>query len=200
VHCYEPLDIDNFVRLSNEFRFPVAAFHHAHSAYLVPDVLRDAYGGPPAVAIFASFARYKREAYRHSQYAPRILADQNISVIMKSDHLAISRTLLHEAQQAHYYGLPDHLALASITSVPAKTAGLDWRLGTIARGLDADIVLWDSHPLSLGATPSQVFIDGIPQLEGMKLEKPAALQAAPKTPKFSKEAKLAVKVNNINIM
>lgn len=33
------------------------------------------------------------------------------------------------------------------------------------KNYDADLVLWDSHPLSLGATPRQVFIDGIPQLD-----------------------------------
>lgn len=27
--------------------------------------------------------RYKREAYRHSEYAPRILADEGIRVVMK---------------------------------------------------------------------------------------------------------------------
>ena len=32
------------LQLSNEFQFPVAAFHHAHEAYLVPDVLKRAYG------------------------------------------------------------------------------------------------------------------------------------------------------------
>jgi hypothetical protein len=37
-------DIANFVRLTQEFGFPVAAFHHAHEAYLVPDVLKSAYG------------------------------------------------------------------------------------------------------------------------------------------------------------
>ena len=30
------------------------------------------------------------------------------------------------------------------------------------------IVIWDSHPLALGATPRQVYIDGIPQLENSK--------------------------------
>jgi len=60
-HCYEAVDLDDFVRvrefllhvdmiliftqLSNEFEFPVAAFHHAHETYLVPDVLKRAYGG-----------------------------------------------------------------------------------------------------------------------------------------------------------
>ena len=31
-------------QLSNEFQFPIAAFHHAHEAYLVPGLLKQAYG------------------------------------------------------------------------------------------------------------------------------------------------------------
>lgn len=48
-----------------------------------------------------------------------------------------SRYLLFEAQQAHYYGLNPALALASVTSVPARAAGLGHRVGTIAEGYDA---------------------------------------------------------------
>lgn len=85
---------------------------------------------------------------------------------MKSDHPVLdSRYLLFEAQQAHHYGLSASLALASITTAPAKTAGMSHRVGSIKLNYDADIVLWDSHPLSLGATPLQVYIDGIVQLD-----------------------------------
>ena len=38
------------------------------------------------------------------------------------------------------------------------------RIGILAESADADVVLWDSHPLQLGATPRQVWIDGIAQL------------------------------------
>ena len=31
-------------KLSNEFKFPIAAFHQAAEAYLVPDILKQAYG------------------------------------------------------------------------------------------------------------------------------------------------------------
>ena len=83
----------------------------------------------------------------------------------QSDHPVInSRYLIYEAQQAHYFGLPPHLALASVTSAPATAAGLSHRLGILAIGADADIVLWDSHPLRLGATPVKVWIDGILQI------------------------------------
>ncbi|KAK1235021.1 hypothetical protein PQX77_001763, partial [Marasmius sp. AFHP31] len=104
VHCYEAVDLDALVRLSNEFKFPIAAFHHAMETYLVPDLLKRAYGPTPAVALFATSGRYKREAYRASEFAPKILAQHGITVTMKSDHpLLDSRHLLYEAQQAHYY-------------------------------------------------------------------------------------------------
>ena len=61
-------------------------------------------------------------------------------------------------------GLPPHLALASVTSTPAVAAGLSHRIGLLQEGVDADVVLWDAHPLQLGAHPHQVWIDGIPQL------------------------------------
>jgi hypothetical protein len=99
-HCYEAVDFDGMIRvrtsqilvsqiihsylqLTNEFKFSIAAFHHAHEAYLVPDLLKKMYKAPPAVALFATNARYKREAYRGSEFAPRVLADHGIQVVMK---------------------------------------------------------------------------------------------------------------------
>lgn len=38
VHCYTIPDLEAFVDHSNEFRFPIRAFHHAHQAYLIPEV------------------------------------------------------------------------------------------------------------------------------------------------------------------
>ena len=42
---------------------------------------------PPASAMFASFSRYKREAFRHSVFAPRILHDAGLRVVMKVGEL-----------------------------------------------------------------------------------------------------------------
>ncbi|KAH7888764.1 composite domain of metallo-dependent hydrolase [Phlebopus sp. FC_14] len=193
-HCYETVDLDDFVRLTNEFQFPVAAFHHAHETYLVPSTLKRAYNHTPAAAIFATNARYKREAYRGSEFAARILYESGIDVVMKSDHPVLnSRYLLYEAQQAHYYGLPPNQALSAVTSTPAKVMGQDHRIGSIREGYDADIVLWDSHPLALGATPEQVWIDGIPQFDDPQVsKKPLSFQTVPSVPDFDKEAAAAV--------
>ncbi|THH28414.1 hypothetical protein EUX98_g5775 [Antrodiella citrinella] len=198
-HCYEAVDMDDIVRLSNEFQFHVASFHHAPEAWLIPDVLKRMHGGPPAVAVFASNFRYKREAFRGSVFGPRVLADNNIEVVMKSDHPAMNgRYLMYEAQQAHYYGLPAHLALSSVTITPAHSAGMAHRVGSLREGVDADVVLWDSHPLRLGATPRQVWIDGIPQLVAPpsklvgKPKTSQALQKAPHAPKWDNEREEAL--------
>ncbi|KAI0297178.1 carbohydrate esterase family 9 protein [Russula brevipes] len=165
-HCYEAVDLDDLIRLSNEFKFPIAAVHHAHEAYLVPGLLKRAYGA------------YKREAYRGSEFAARILSENGLKVVVKSDHPVLnSRYLLYEAQQVHFYGLPANLALAA------------HRIGYVKK----DLVIWDSHPLALGATPAQVFIDGIPQLDAPHVvSKPEHFQDLPKVPNFDREAEEAV--------
>ncbi|KAG9076185.1 hypothetical protein FS749_012071, partial [Ceratobasidium sp. UAMH 11750] len=200
IHCYEAVDFDGIVRLTNEFQFPIAAFHHAHEAYLVPDLVKSAWGKvPPAVALFATNARYKREAYRGSEFAPKILNDHGLKVIMKSDHPVLnSRFLLYEAAQAHYYGLPAGPSLAAVTTTPAEVAGFGHRLGRVKIGYDADIVVWDSHPLTLGATPQQLYIDGIPQLsDPVVVSKPSTFQRVPSVPDWGNAPKVAVEYEGL---
>lgn len=119
----------------------------------------------------------------------------------QSDHPVINtRHLVYQAQQAHYFGLAPGLALASITSTPAGAAGVDHRVGMIQEGYDADIVMWDSHPLQLGATPVKVWIDGILQIpvppKGEEEEYPVVVgqgkegdewKEVPKTPDWDAE-------------
>jgi hypothetical protein len=112
---------------------------------------------------------------------------------------------MEEAQQAHYFGLPPDLALASVTSVPAEAAGLAHRIGILREGADADIVLWDSHPLQLAATPTKVWIDGVlqiplPRKEGDrsgdvivgKGKEAPAWRKVPEVPNWDKERKEAL--------
>ena len=59
-------------------------------------------------------------------------------------------------------------------------------------------MLWDSHPLTLGATPKQVFIDGIAQFDRTySVIKPTSTLEAPKTPDFDQEADAAVKYEGL---
>ncbi|KAJ7498753.1 hypothetical protein FB451DRAFT_1334381 [Mycena latifolia] len=200
--CQGAVDIDALVRLTNEFQFPVASLQDASESWLIPDVLNRTWGGSPSVALFATNYRYNYESYRGSEFAPRVLADAGIPVVMKSAHPVVnSRYLLQEAQQAHHYGLPPYLALASITSVPAAAVGLDHRIGSLHEGADADVVLWDSNPLQQGATPVYVWIDGVLQIPLPRSDREGPVDVGvgkdelrnfPDVPDWEKERKQAI--------
>ncbi|KAF2263032.1 hypothetical protein CC78DRAFT_519114 [Lojkania enalia] len=185
-HCYTIADLEAFVRFTNEFKFKIWAFHHAHQTFLIPDVLKRAWGGTPAAALFADNMYYKVEAYTASEKTGKILYEHGITPTYVSDNPVLnSQHVVVEAAKAYGYGLPYHAALAGITSAPAELLGLGHRIGKIKEGYDADIVVWDSDPLSAGATPVQVWIDGAPQFQN-----PVALKK-PITPPIEPDLSLA---------
>ena len=105
---------------------------------------------------------YKKEAFQANPWAGKILSEHDIPVAYKSDHPVLNaQHLLYEAQIGCHYGLRESLAIASLTSVPAKAIGMDHRVGYVRVGYDADVVIWNNYPLALGAVPVQVFIDGL---------------------------------------
>lgn len=193
-HCYTIADLEAFVRHTNEFKFRVYAFHHAHQTYLVPEVLKRAWGGTPAAALFADNMYYKVEAYRAAERAGAILYAQNITPTYVSDNPVLnSQHVVFEAAKAHGYGLPYHAALAGVTSAPAELLGLGDRIGKVMPGYDADFVVWDSDPLSVGATPVQVWIDGAPQFEDpIQLNKSESKTSKP-------DLDLAVELTNMDM-
>ncbi|KAK4462691.1 hypothetical protein QBC42DRAFT_296680 [Cladorrhinum samala] len=175
-HCYTIPDLEAFVDHTNEFKFKVRAFHHAHQTYLVPEILKRVYGGdPPASALFADNMWYKAEANVASEFAGKILWDNGLTPIYVSDNPVLNaQHVVFEAAKAYKYGLPYHVALAAVTTAPAERLGFGQRLGKIKPGFDADVVVWDSDPLSVGAAPVQVWIDGTAQFEHpVELQKPA---------------------------
>nr|OQO16537.1 hypothetical protein B0A51_16202 [Rachicladosporium sp. CCFEE 5018] len=186
-HCYTIPDLEAYIRHTNEFKFSVRAFHHAHETYLVPEILKRNYGGrPPAAALFADNMFYKQESYMGSEQAGKILNENGITPVYVSDNPVLNaQHVVFEAAKAHMYGLPYHVALAGVTSASAELLGLGERIGKVKAGFDADLALWDSDPLSVGATPVQVWIDGAPQFaDAVEIKKPAAkpLEKRPEVP------------------
>ncbi|KAK8094923.1 Extradiol ring-cleavage dioxygenase [Apiospora hydei] len=183
-HCYTVPDLEAFVDHTNEFNFSIRAFHHAHQTYLVPEILKRAWGPtPPASALFADNMWYKAEAYIGSEYAGKTLWESGLTPIYVSDNPVLNaQHVVFEAAKAFGYGLPYAVALASVTTAPAERLGMGERLGKIKPGYDADVVVWDSDPLSVGAAPVQVWIDGTAQFDDpVELEKPVKGPIDPKT-------------------
>jgi hypothetical protein len=190
VHCYETHDIEAMIRHSLEFNFTISAFHHALDAYRIPGILKRAPNNI-TIATFADHWGYKKEAFQAIPEAPKILYDAGIPVALKSDHPVLnSQHLAFEAAKSTHYGLPAQEAFKAITSTPANAIGLGHRIGSLKVGYDADLVIWDREPLELGATPLQVFIDGVPLFNErpieplVKKEKSSQAKSAVPTNKF----------------
>lgn len=124
---------------------------------------------------------YKAEAYIGSEYAGKILHEEGLTPVYVSDNPVLNaQHVIFEAAKGYKFGLPYHAALGAVTTEPAELLGLGNRLGKIKPGFDADIVVWDSDPLSVGAAPVQVWIDGTAQFEdAFELQKPLSPPITP---------------------
>lgn len=142
---------------------------------------------------------YKVEAYTASERAGAILYAHNITPTYVSDNPVLnSQHVVFEAAKAYGHGLPYHAALASVTSASAELLGLEDRIGKIKEGFDADIVVWDSDPLSVGATPVQVWIDGAKQFKDPIVLKKPASEPITSSAELTKE--LEMKETNGNVV
>ena len=56
--------------------------------------------------------------------------------------------------------VPPERAIRWLTYNPAKSLGLEDRIGTLETGKAADLVIWNGNPFSVYALADQVFIDG----------------------------------------
>jgi len=81
-------------------------------------------------------------------------------VITNASALGVQRpaTLAQHAGNAVGNGLEWDKAFAAITSTPAKWFGLG--NGTVARGSNATLVVWDGDPLDVTSAPTDMFING----------------------------------------
>ena len=71
-----------------------------------------------------------------------------------------ARKIRQYAGNAVANGLPWEAGLAGLTRIPAQVLGVDDRLGTIAPGKLADLVLWSGDPLDVAHVAGQLWLGG----------------------------------------
>jgi imidazolonepropionase-like amidohydrolase len=189
VHAYRADEILQMLRVAEEIGFKVSSFEHGLEAYKVaPEIARHG----AAVGTFSDWYGYKLEAIDAIPYNAAICIRAGILTTINSDSAEEARHLNQEAAKCmRYGGITEAEALATITINPAKQFHIENRVGSLEVGKDADLVLFDRHPLSVYAVPQQVFIEGTcyfdraadlarrPELEK---EKKALLAKQPRVP------------------
>src|SRR5205814_8766884 len=100
-------------------------------------------------------------AYDAIAYNTAILVRHGVNTSVNSDSNERARRLNIEAAKAMRYGdLTEEEALKLITINPAWQLGIQDRVGSIEVGKDADLAIWNGHPLSVYARVATTFIDG----------------------------------------
>jgi imidazolonepropionase-like amidohydrolase len=157
-HTHRADDIATAIRLADEFGYRLVV-NHGTEGHLLADVLAEREIPVIIGPLFTS--RSKVEVNRRSLRNPGILARAGVKIAITTDHPVVPIDfLVHQATLSVKEGLDTDTALRSITINPAEILGLDDRVGALAPGLDADIVLWSGDPLDVMSRALRVWVNG----------------------------------------
>jgi imidazolonepropionase-like amidohydrolase len=158
-HSYVQSEINMLMHVADSFQFTVNTFTHILEGYKVADKMK-AHGANAST--FSDWWAYKFEVMDAIPYNAAILTKVGVNTAINSDDAEMARRLNQEAAKAIKYGaLTETEAWKLVTLNPAKMLHIDHRVGSIKVGKDADVVLWNTNPLTIDAKPEKTIIDGV---------------------------------------
>jgi len=157
-HCYRSDEILMLLRVADRFGFKVRSLQHVLEGYKVAAEIA-AHGA--SCSLFSDWWAYKIEAFDAIPFAAALLHEAGATVCLKSDSNELVRHLYQEAAKLiKYGGLSEDDALKAITLNPAKQLGIDGRAGSIEVGKDADLAIFNGHPLNGFARCEMTLVEG----------------------------------------
>lgn len=157
-HAHRADDIMTALRIAKEFDLDIV-IEHCTEGHLIADELAQL--GIPAIVGPSLTSRSKVELKNLSFKTPGILAQKGVKVAIMTDHPVIPIQYLPVcAALAVREGMKEEAALAAITINAAEILGIADRVGSLEKGKDADVVIWNGHPLNIMSKPCLVIING----------------------------------------
>lgn len=157
-HCHRADDIFTAIRIAKEFELDYVLVH-CTDGHIIADELAE----EDAKCIIGPIIcdRCKPEMANLTPCNAGILAAHGIDVAICTDHSEVPIEYLPlSAAIAVKNGLDYEKGLEAITCTAAKIAGIEDRVGSIAKGLDADLVLFEGDPLDVMSSPAMVICGG----------------------------------------
>lgn len=159
-HAHRADDIFTAIRIAKEFDLKLT-IDHCTEGHLIVDELLEENGEYPIIVGPSLTDRSKPELKNLSLETAGILSNAGIEVSLMTDHPVIPvQHLPMCAGIAIKNGMKEDAALRAITINPAKTLGIDNKVGSLEEGKDADIVLWEGSPFDLSGKVMCTIIDG----------------------------------------
>lgn len=169
-HCYRADEILMLLRVCERFGVKVASLQHVLEGYKVaPEIAKHGASCSP----FSDWWAYKWEAADAIPHCAALLHEAGVSVCLKSDSNELMRHMFQEAAKTlKYGGLNELEALRSITLNGAKQLGIDKRTGSIEPGKDADLAIFNGHPLNGYSRVEMTLVEGEVYFQAAKAMKP----------------------------
>ena len=157
-HAHRADDIMTALRIAREFDVDIV-LDHCTEGHLIAEELAQRQAraaiGPQLIT------RAKMELKDKSYRTPAVLAAHGVQFALISDHPVVPNMFLSVyAGLAVRFGLSPAAALRALTRDPAEILGISDRVGTLAPGLDADLVVWSGEPLEMASRPEKVWVGG----------------------------------------
>lgn len=158
IHAHRADDIATAIRISKEFGLKCAIVHGTEG-HLIPELL--AQEGVPVITGPILGDRSKPELANMSPETPNILNMFGVKTAICTDHPEVPiQHLTLCAALAVKAGMTPEAALKAITINAAEIGGVADRVGSLAPGKDADIVITSGHPINLLSRVRAVFVEG----------------------------------------
>ncbi len=157
-HAYRADEMLALMRIAEQFGFVIKTFQHVLEGYkIAPQMAAHGVGG----STFVDWWAFKFEAIDAIGFNPALMHRAGVLTGLHSDNPELARRMNLEAAKAVRYGNMDpHDALRMITAGPAAQLGIAERTGSLDQGMDADVVIWTGHPLSVYSRVEQTWVDG----------------------------------------
>lgn len=157
-HSYVQSEITAAMRVGDKFGFKFNTFTHILEGYKVADKMK-VHGANAST--FSDWWNYKMEVVDAIPQNAAIMQKVGLNVAINSDDAEMARRLNQEAAKSLKYGLTEEEALKLVTINPATMLHIQNQTGSIKVGKDADLVLWNTNPLSIYAVAQKTIVDGI---------------------------------------
>ena len=157
-HSYVQSEINMLMKVAESFGIKINTFTHILEGYKVATKMAKHGAGGGS---FSDWWAYKYEVIDAIPYNGPILSEAGVLVAYNSDNAEMIRRLNQEAAKAvKYGGLSEEEAWKYVTLNPAKLLRIDDKVGSIAIGKHADLVIWSHNPLSIYAVAEKTIIEG----------------------------------------
>jgi len=156
-HCHRSDDIVTAIRIAEEFSLNLLIVHGTEG-HLILDYLKEK---NYPIAVGPSFVyRNKPELKEMSFATPGILSRAGIKTCLISDTYPSLKYFQSILCTAIKEGMDMEEALKAVTLNPAEILGVSDRIGSIEKGKDADLIIWNGDPRDYSTTLKTTIIGG----------------------------------------